>query len=311
MELTSKIYVAGHRGMVGSAIMKNLKQRGFTNIVVRNSMELDLRCQDRVSMFFKDEKPEYVILAAGKVGGIGANIESPGDFLYDNVMIFSNIIHQSHIHSVKKILVIGSSCIYPRESMQPMKEEYLMDGKLEPTNEGFAISKIVALKMGEYYRAQYGLNAISVMPCNLYGDNDSFDPAHSHVLSATVKKIVDAIDEGKTEIPMWGSGQARREFMNVDDMAECCLFMMDNYEQSGFINIGVGYDISIKELTEMVARIAGYKGTFIWDATRPDGMLKKCLDITRMRELGFEPKITLENGVAQMIKYYDEIKKKI
>lgn len=310
MEKNAKIYVAGHRGLVGSAIIRHLQEAGYNNLILRTHSELDLISQDAVRKFFEAEKPDYVFLAAAKVGGIRANMESPAQFLYDNIVIQTNIIHQAYLSGVKKILILGSSCIYPRECPQPMKEEYLLDGKLEPTNEGYALSKIVALKMGEFYKRQYGFNAISVMPCNLYGQNDSFDPLHSHVLSATVKKFVDAIDEGRDTVVMWGTGNARREFLNVDDMASACLFMMEHYEGETFINIGCGEDWSIRELAEMVARLTGFKGKIVWDATKPDGMMKKCMDVTRMKEMGFEPKISLEEGIKHVIEEYRQFKNK-
>ncbi len=310
MEKSAKIYVAGHRGLVGSAIVRHLRDAGYNNLILKTHSELDLISQEAVREFFEAEKPEYVFLAAAKVGGIRANMESPAQFLYDNIVIQTNIIHQAYLSGVKKILILGSSCIYPRECPQPMKEEYLLDGKLEPTNEGYALSKIVALKMGEFYKRQYGFNAISVMPCNLYGQNDSFDPLHSHVLSATVKKFVDAIDEGKDTVVMWGSGNARREFLNVDDMASACLFMMEHYEGETFVNIGCGEDWSIRELAEMVARLTGFKGKIEWDTTKPDGMMKKCMDVTRMKEMGFEPKISLEEGIKHVIEEYKQFKTK-
>jgi Nucleoside-diphosphate-sugar epimerases len=310
MEKNAIIYVAGHRGLVGSAIVRHLQEAGYNNLILRTHAELDLISQEAVRDFFEKEKPEYVFLAAAKVGGIRANMESPAQFLYDNIVIQTNIIHQAYLSGVKKILILGSSCIYPRECPQPMKEEYLLDGKLEPTNEGYALSKIVALKMGEFYKRQYGFNAISVMPCNLYGQNDSFDPLHSHVLSATVKKFVDAIDEGRDTVVMWGTGNARREFLNVDDMAAACLFMMEHYEGETFINIGCGEDYSIRELAETVARLTGFKGKIEWDTTKPDGMMKKCMDVTRMKEMGFEPKITLEEGIKHVIEEYKQYKKK-
>lgn len=308
MEKNAKIYVAGHRGLVGSAIVRHLRDAGYNNLILKTHSELDLIRQDAVHEFFESEKPEYVFLAAAKVGGIRANMESPAQFLYDNIIIQTNIIHQAYLSGVKKILILGSSCIYPKECPQPMKEEYLLDGKLEPTNEGYALSKIVALKMGEFYKRQYGFNAISVMPCNLYGQNDSFDPLHSHVLSATVKKFVDAIDEGRDTVVMWGTGNARREFLNVDDMASACLFMMEHYEGETFINIGCGEDWSIRELAEMVARLTGFKGRIEWDTTKPDGMMKKCMDVTRMKEMGFEPKISLEEGIKHVIEEYKKFK---
>lgn len=310
MEKNAKIYVAGHRGLVGSAIVRHLQEAGYNNLILRTHSELDLISQNAVREFFETEKPEYVFLAAAKVGGIRANMESPAQFLYDNIVIQTNIIHQAYLSGVKKILILGSSCIYPRECPQPMKEEYLLDGKLEPTNEGYALSKIVALKMGEFYKRQYGFNAISVMPCNLYGQNDSFDPLHSHVLSATVRKFVDAVDEGKDTVVMWGTGNARREFLNVDDMASACLFMMEHYEGETFINIGCGEDYSIRELAEIVARLTGFKGKIEWDATKPDGMMKKCMDVTRMNEMGFEPKISLEEGIKHVIEEYKQFKNK-
>ena len=310
MEKNAKIYVAGHRGLVGSAIVRHLKDVGYNNLVLKTHSDLDLISQEKVRDFFETEKPEYVFLAAAKVGGIRANMESPAQFLYDNIVIQTNIIHQAYLSGVKKILILGSSCIYPRECPQPMKEEYLLDGKLEPTNEGYALSKIVALKMGEFYKRQYGFNAISVMPCNLYGQNDSFDPLHSHVLSATVKKFVDAIDEGRDTVVMWGTGNARREFLNVDDMAAACLYMMEHYEGETFINIGCGEDWSIRELAEMVARLTGFKGKIEWDTTKPDGMMKKCMDVTRMKEMGFEPKISLEEGIKHVIEEYKQFKNK-
>ena len=308
MEKNAKIYVAGHRGLVGSAILRHLRQEGYTNIVVKTHSELDLCDQRAVSDFFSDEKPEYVFLAAGKVGGIRANIESPAEFLYDNLIIQENIIHQGYLHGVKKMLILGSSCIYPRECTQPMKEDYLMDGKLEPTNEGYALSKIVALKMGEFYKKQYGFNAISVMPCNLYGYGEKFDPIHSHVVSATVAKFVDAVEQGKDVVTMWGTGNARRELLNVEDMADACLYMMAHYEGDTFINIGCGVDYSIKEFAEIVAAKAGFKGRIEWDISKPDGMMRKCLDVTRMKAMGFEPKISLEQGIEDMIKYYKQVK---
>ncbi|MBR6493591.1 MAG: GDP-L-fucose synthase [Paludibacteraceae bacterium] len=304
MEIDSKIYVAGHRGMVGSAIVRELQRQGYTNIITRTHKELDLCRQEAVEAFFAAEKPEYVFLAAGHVGGIQANINSPAEFLYDNVMMQVNVIHQSHISHVKKIVILGSSCIYPTQCPQPMKEEYLMDGKLEPTNEGYALSKIVALRMGTYYKRQYGFNAISVMPPNLYGYNDSTDPLKSHVLSATVRKFLSAVHTGQDVVTMWGTGNARREFMHADDMAAACLYMMQHYDGEEFINIGWGTDVSIRELAEKVAAATGFKGRIEWDTTKPDGMMRKCMDVTRMRQIGFQPTITLEQGIAKMIEYY-------
>ena len=304
MQKDSRIYVAGHSGLAGSAILRHLHDRGYVNIVTSPHANLDLCNQADVCRFFDDKQPEFVFLAAGKVGGIRANIENPASFLYDNLAIQMNVIHQSYTHNVKKMLILGSSCIYPCECHQPMKEEYLMDGKLEPTNEGYALSKVVALKMGEFYKRQYGFNAISIMPCNLYGKNDSFDPLRSHVLSATVKKFVDAVDEGKEKVIMWGTGNARREFLNVDDMAEAALFMMDYYEGETFINVGSGEDVSIRELAEKVACLTGFRGIIEWDTSKPDGMMRKCLDVSRMKDMGFVPKVSLDEGIRAVIDEY-------
>lgn len=308
MNKKSLIYVAGHRGLAGSAIVRCLQRNGYQNLVYRTSSELDLRNQEEVRAFFNEVKPEYVFLAAGKVGGIRANIENPASFLYDNLTMQSNIIHESYVSKVKKILVLGSSCIYPAHCPQPMKEEYLLDGKLEPTNEGYALSKVVALKMAYYYHLQYDFNAVSIMPPNLYGLNDSFDPLHSHVLSATVKKFVDAVMANRDEVMMWGTGNARREFMNVDDLAEAALYVMLNYNEPEFINIGWGTDVSIKELAELIAKHAGFKGRITWDPSKPDGMMRKCMDVARMKALGFAPTITLETGIKQMIEYYKSVR---
>ena len=305
-----KIYVAGHNGMVGSAIVRLLRKRGFDNLILRSSNELDLRDSLAVETFFKGEKPEMVILAAARVGGIQANIDHPAEFLYENLAIQNNVIHQSYLHGVKKLCFLGSSCIYPRECPQPMKEEYLLTGPLEPTNEGYALAKIAGVKMIEFYRKQYGFCGISVMPCNLYGTNDSFDPLHSHVLSALVKKIVDAVDSGTQSVAIWGTGKARREFMHVDDAAEAILFLMEHYDSPQLINIGWGEDISIKELALLIAQKAGFEGELIWDTTKPDGMLRKCMDVSQIKTLGYAPKITLEKGTQKTIEEYRKFKRK-
>lgn len=305
----SRIYIAGHNGMVGSAILRLLQKNGYLNLITRRSKDLDLRNSHQVDNFFRSEKPEFVFQAAAKVGGIQANIKEPASFLYDNLMIHSNIIHQSYIHKVKKILILGSSCIYPKDCKQPMKEEYLLSGKLEPTNEGYALAKIVALKQAEYYQKQYGLRSISVMPPNLYGPNDSFDPNKSHVLSALVRRFVDAVDDNINEVVVWGSGVARREFMHVDDLAELLLFLMKNYEKHEFINVGWGTDISIKELAEKIADQTGYQGKITWDTSKPDGMLRKCMDISKCKSLGYQPKISLGQGIEYMIRYYRKKKR--
>lgn len=305
----SKIYVAGHNGMVGSAIVRLLKEKGYDNLITRTSKDLDLRDSHQIDAFFKSEKPEFVFQAAAKVGGIQANINEPASFLYDNLMIHSNIIHQSYVHNVKKILILGSSCIYPKDCIQPMKEEYLLSGKLEPTNEGYALAKIVALKLAEYYQKQYGMRAISVMPPNLYGPNDSFDSCKSHVLSALVRRFVDATDDNNNEVIVWGSGSARREFMYVDDLAEFLLFLMKNYEKPEFINVGWGTDISIKELAEKIASKTRYKGKITWDTSKPDGMLRKCMDVSKCNSLGYQPKISLDRGIEYMVGYYKKQKR--
>jgi len=308
IEFKDKIYIAGHKGMVGSAIMRQLQKEGYNNLVFASKDELDLTRQKSVYNFFAKELPDIVILAAAKVGGIQANIENPASFLIDNLQIQNNIIEASLAFKIKKLVFLGSSCIYPKDSMQPMKEEYLLTGKLEPSNEGYAIAKIAGLKLLEGMYKQYGFNSISLMPCNLYGPNDSFDLKHSHVLSALVKRFTDAADNKDENIILWGSGIARREFMHVDDLARAVLFMMENYNNPEFINIGSGSDISIKELATFIATKTAYNGRIIWDTNKPDGMLRKCMDVSKMQELGFRPVINLENGIDQMIKIYKQIK---
>ncbi len=309
MDKQSKIYIAGHSGMVGSAIMKLLQKEGYTNLLYAGSKDLDLTQQQQVADFFKKHKPDFVFFAAAKVGGIQANIENPALFLHDNLAIQNNVIHQSYLHQVKKIIFLGSSCIYPKDCPQPMKESYLLSGKLEPTNEGYALAKIAGLKLCEFYYRQYGLQSISLMPCNLYGANDSFDLKHSHVLSALVKRFVDAKESKQETLTLWGTGIAKREFMNVTDCARACLFMAENYTNSEeFINIGWGDDISIKELATMISNKVGYEGSVLWDSTKPDGMLRKCMDVSKMKKLGFIPSITLEEGVNEMIQIYKQTK---
>lgn len=308
MNKEKKIYIAGHRGMVGSATLRLLEKNGFQNIVFKTSKELDLTSQAAVFSFFEKEKPEIVILAAAKVGGIQANIDNPATFLLDNLKMQNNICEAALKNNTEKLVFLGSSCIYPKECAQPMKEEYLMTGKLEPTNEGYAIAKIAGIKLLEGFYKQYGFNSISLMPCNLYGPNDSFDLKHSHVLSALVKRFTDAAGNNDAEITLWGTGIARREFMHVDDVARAILFMMENYNSNQFINIGCGTDVSIKELAETIAQKTGFKGTINWDSTKPDGMLRKCMDVTRMKALGFEPSITLEQGIEEMIQIYKNLK---
>ncbi len=301
MEKQSKIFVAGHRGLVGSALVRILRVSGYENLVLRTSEELDLRNQASVREFFSSEKPDYVFLAAAKVGGIKANMTFPADFIYDNLIIQSNVIKACLASGVKKTCFLGSSCIYPRECPQPMKEEYLLSGPLEPTNEGYAIAKIAGLKLMKFHHQQYGLMGICPMPCNLYGPGDSFDLDNSHVLSALVRRFVEAVDAGKSEITLWGSGMARREFLHVDDLARAVLFLMQEYDSPEIVNVGSGCDLTIKELAEMIAQKTGFFGTINWDASKPDGMLRKCLDVSRITQLGFFPKISLSEGLDQVI----------
>lgn len=308
MDKSAKIYIAGHRGMVGSAIMRKLSEAGYNHFVSKTSAELNLTRQADVESFFAIEKPDYVFLAAARVGGIGANIKYPAEFLYENLCIQDNVIHAAYTNGVKKLVFLGSSCIYPRECPQPMKESYLLDGKLEPTNEGYAIAKIAGLKLVEYYHRQYGMDAISVMPCNLYGTNDHFDPANSHVLSALVRKFVDAVDNGDEQVEIWGTGNARRELMHVDDCADAVLFLFENYSGDGFVNVGTGDDVSIRELAEMVAAATGYKGRLQFDTSKPDGMPRKCLDVSKLNNLGYQYKIKLQDGMMQTIREYKKIK---
>lgn len=304
MEIASRIYIAGHHGMVGSAFLRKLQQQKYQNLILRSRQELDLRNQAAVESFFRKEQPEYVLLAAAKVGGIQANQLYPADFLYDNLMIQTNVLHQAYSTGVKKLLQVGSSCVYPRECPQPMKEEYLLTGPLEPTNEAYAVAKIAGLKMAYFYAVQYGVRFISLMASNLYGPGDSFDPESSHVLSALVKKFVDAVEEGRKTVTIWGTGHARREFLHVDDLAEAVLLVMDRWESPSILNVGSGTDISIKELAELIADRVGFRGDLFWDGTKPDGMPRKLLDISKITALGFQPKITLTEGIEQVIREY-------
>jgi GDP-L-fucose synthase len=311
MKKNTKIFVAGHSGMLGSATVEALKEAGYTNLILRTHKELDLINQNDVEKFFQENRPELVILAAAKVGGIQANIDNPAVFLYDNLMIELNVINSAYRCGTEKLVFLGSSCIYPKDSPQPMKEEYLMTGLLEPTNEGYAIAKIGAIKMLESYKKQYGFNSISLMPCNLYGPNDSFDLQHAHVLSSLVRKFTEARDAQLEEITLWGTGIARREFMHVSDMARGILFMINNFDDSKFINIGWGTDVSIKELAEIIADKVGFTGKTNWDSTKPDGMLRKCMDVSKMKTLGFQPEITLSDGIDEMINIYKTLKNKL
>jgi len=297
MQLNSKIYVAGHRGMVGSAIVKDLENKGFTNIIKRTSSELNLINQKAVADFFEKEKPEYVFLAAAKVGGIIANNTLRADFIYENILIQSNVIHQSYKTGVKKLMFLGSTCIYPKMAPQPLKEEYLLTGLLEETNEPYAIAKIAGIKLCETYREQYGENFISVMPTNLYGKNDNYHPEHSHVLPALIRRFHEAKEQGLQEVVIWGSGNPKREFLFADDLAEACLFLMKNYNEKEIINIGCGEDISIKELALLIKEITGFAGELTFDTTKPDGTPRKLLDVTKINNLGWHYKTKLKEGI--------------
>lgn len=305
----AKIYIAGHRGMVGAAILRKFKSEGYSNIVCRTHNELDLTDETAVKAFFKAEAPEYVILAAAKVGGIKANSDFKAEFLMENLKIQNNVIYQSYLNGVKKFCFLGSSCIYPCRAPQPIKEEYLLTGPLEPTNEGYALAKISGYKLGCYLKEQYGFNAISVMPCNLYGHGDHFEYEKCHVLSAMVRRFCDAVASGAAEVTCWGSGTPRREFLNVDDMADAVFFLMRNYSQSEFVNVGSGTDITIRELAETVAKLAGFTGKISWDTSKPDGMMRKLMDNTKMRELGWKPKVSLEQGISDLIAEYRALPK--
>ncbi len=304
MNIEGKVFVAGHTGLVGSAIVRALKRSGFTRLALASIEDIDLRDPVSVRSYYERERPDYVIIAAAKVGGIHANRTYPAEFIYDNLMIQNNLIHNAYLNQVKKLLFLGSSCIYPRECPQPMKEEYIMTGPLEPTNESYALAKLAGIRMAKAYSEQYKVNYISVLPCNLYGPGDSFDLQNSHVLSALVRRFSDAISDGKGEVVLWGTGIARREFMWVDDMAEACVVLMQKYDSPEIINVGTGTDVTIRELAELIAVKTGFTGKLVWDANMPDGMLRKCLDISRMREYGVEHRISLEEGVVRMIAEY-------
>ena len=299
MEKNSRIYIAGHRGMVGSAILRTLEAGGYNNLVVRTSSELDLRDTNAVSDFFEAEKPEYVFLAAAKVGGIIANNTYRAEFLYDNLMIQTNIIHQSYLSGVKKLLFLGSSCIYPKLAPQPLKEEYLLTGPLEYTNEPYAIAKIAGIKMCDAYRDQYGCNFISVMPTNLYGPNDNYDLNHSHVLPALLRKFHEAKTSNEPTVTVWGSGKPLREFLHADDLAGACLFLMQRFDEPGLINVGVGQDISIKDLAHLIRDIVGYHGEIRFDHTKPDGTPRKLMDVSKLTALGWKASITLKEGIRR------------
>jgi len=304
MKSASKIYVAGHRGLVGSAIVRALQTQGYNNLVLRTHDEIDLTNQQAVSDFFAEEKPEFVILAAAKVGGIMANNTYPADFIYNNLAIQNNVIHASYINGVKKLLFLGSSCIYPKLAPQPIKEEYLLTGPLESTNEAYAIAKIAGLKLCQFYNQQYGTNYIAVMPTNLYGPHDNFDPETSHVLPALIRKFHEAKISNESSVTLWGSGSPRREFLHVDDLADACVFLMDNYNGRDRINIGTGVDVTIKELAELIKSITGYTGEVRWDTSRPDGTPQKLLDVSRLHALGWEHKTELTDGIKKTYDWY-------
>ena len=301
MEKTAKIYIAGHKGMVGSALLRKLRKDGYYNIVFRSSNELDLINQKAVNDFFENEKPDYVILAAAKVGGINANNTYKADFIYENLMIESNVIHSSYLNKVKKLLYLGSSCIYPKMAPQPLKEEYLLSGYLEKTNQPYAIAKIAGIELCDSYRYQYSCNFISAMPTNMYGTNDNYHPDNSHVLPALIRKIVTAKNNNEPFVQIWGSGLPKREFMHVDDLADACLFLMINYNESGPINVGSGEEVTINELASLIAKIVGFNGNFTHEFSMPDGTPRKLLDSTKLSNLGWGAKIKLAEGLKSIL----------
>ena len=300
MDKNAKLYIAGHRGLVGSAILRALEKQGFTNLVTKTSSELDLRNYQQTADFFADEKPEYVFLAAAKVGGIQANNTYRAEFLYDNMMIQNNVIHQAHTNDVKKLLFLGSSCIYPKMAPQPLKEDSLLTGTLEPTNEPYAIAKIAGIKMCDAYRSQYNSNFISAMPTNMYGPNDNYDLNNSHVLPALLRKFHEAKEQNHPEVVVWGTGTPLREFLHSDDLAEACIFLMQNYDDFGHVNVGIGEDISIKDLALLVKKIVGYEGNLVWDTSKPDGTPRKLMDVSKINAMGWKAKISLEEGIKDV-----------
>jgi GDP-L-fucose synthase len=308
MNAQDKIYVAGHRGMVGSAIVRRLEKEGFNNIITRTSKELDLRDQRAVAAFFEDTTPDYVFLAAAKVGGIMANNTYRGQFIYENLMIQNNVIHHAYVNNAKKLMFLGSSCIYPKMAPQPLKEEYLLTGPLEPTNEPYAIAKIAGIEMCDAYRAQYGCNFVSVMPTNLYGPNDNYDLNTSHVLPAMLRKMHEAKVNRHPEVIIWGTGTPKREFLHADDMADACFYLMQNYNEEGLVNIGVGEDISIAELAELIKKIVGFEGKLVFDTSKPDGTPRKLMDVSKLHSYGWKARLGLEEGIA---KVYEEIKESL
>jgi GDP-L-fucose synthase len=303
---SDKIYIAGHRGMVGSAILRKLKAEGFAHLVFRSSDELDLRNQQGVQDFFQKEKPDYVFLAAAKVGGILANDSNRAEFLYDNLLIESNIIHSAYLNQVKKLLFLGSSCIYPKLAPQPLKEEYFLTGLLEHTNEPYAIAKIAGIKLCEAYRDQYGCNFISAMPTNLYGPNDNYDLKNSHVLPALIRKFHEAKTKGDHSVTLWGTGEPRREFLHADDLADACFYLMQHYNQPEFVNIGTGKDLAINDLAHLISNIVGFKGKIVHDLSKPDGTPRKLLDVSKLTSLGWKPSIGLEEGIKKVYQQFLE-----
>jgi len=307
MEQTAKIYIAGHRGMVGSSLERKLRKEGYNNIITKTSAELDLRNQQSVNEFFENEKPSYVILAAAKVGGIHANNTYRAEFIYDNLMIEANIIHAAYLNKVTKLLFLGSSCIYPKMAPQPLKEEYLLSGYLEPTNQPYAIAKIAGIELCDSYRAQYGCNFISAMPTNLYGTNDNYHPENSHVLPALIRRIVLAKKNNESNVTIWGTGTPRREFLHVDDLADACFFLLQNYNEQGLVNIGCDTDVSIKELAEMIVSEVGYEGQLVFDKTKPDGTPRKLMDSSKIKKLGWIPSMKFKEGIKKTILEYHNL----
>ena len=304
MNKEAKIFIAGHRGMVGSAIHRRLSDLGYSNIITRTSVELDLRIQERVNEFFEAERPEYVFLAAAKVGGILANNTYRADFIYENIMIQSNIIHSSYATGVKKLMFLGSSCIYPKMAPQPLKEEYLLTGLLEPTNEPYAIAKIAGIKMCDAYRSQYGCDFISVMPTNLYGPNDNYDLQNAHVLPSLIRKFHEAKLNKTSEVTIWGTGTPKREFLHADDLADACVFLMNTYSDAGLVNIGTGEDVSISELAASIKKVVGYEGNIVYDSSKPDGTPRKLMDVSKLNGLGWKFTIPLEKGLEMVYQEY-------